>query len=71
MSSTINANMAECIRSATHIGFNRHHNICNGTIYDVPWGMGDWIMVLLLGGSLLAAIALLCAVIVLFVKAEL
>lgn len=39
----INANVAQCLNSAMHLGFTRVHNICSGTTYDVPWGTVDWI----------------------------
>lgn len=62
--STINANVAECLKSMSHVGFTRVHNLCTGTVTDVPWGAGDWI----LGGTLLGFIAA-CALIMLALAA--
>lgn len=51
----VNVNAAECIRSATHIGFERIHNICSGAVVDVPWGAGDWVGAAAVSGLLLVA----------------
>lgn len=39
---TVNANVAKCLQSMTHLGFQRIHNLCSGAITDVPWGFGEW-----------------------------
>lgn len=46
---TINANLAQCIQKMTHVGFTRVHNVCSGSVTDVPWGLGDWVLIVGLG----------------------
>jgi uncharacterized membrane protein YukC len=53
---TINANLNQCIKSATNFGETIYTNVCNGTIATVPWGTFDWFGVGLAG---LGALALL------------
>ena len=48
----INQNVAMCIVKANNIGSTAVHNICNGTTQVVPWGSGDWVAALGLGGLL-------------------
>lgn len=43
----VNLNSAECLKSMTHFGFDRVHNICTGAVIDVPWGMFEYATVLL------------------------
>jgi hypothetical protein len=26
----------------SHFGYERIHNVCNGTFVDVQWGIGEW-----------------------------
>lgn len=52
---TVALNSADCIKSMMHFGFSRIHNICSGTIVDVPWGMMDWVMAMALIGFFLTA----------------
>ncbi len=51
---TINANLAECLKSAMHWGFTRVHNVCAGTTNDVPFGLLDWIACFGVGALMLA-----------------
>ena len=41
--SDLNVNMAQCLRDVTHLGYTRIFNACNGTHYDLPWGLGSWL----------------------------
>lgn len=34
----------ECLKATSHIGGTTWHNVCNGAVNYVPWGMGDWIL---------------------------
>lgn len=58
----VNLNAADCLRSVSDIGMNHVHNICTGTITDVPWGQADWllavILTIFLGGAGLLFIAM-------------
>ena len=61
MDQTINANMAQCIKSVTHIGHNAHHNICNGTVTNLPWGAGEWVLALFLAATLVGLVLILAS----------
>lgn len=39
----LNINAAQCMKTASHFGFERVHNICAQTVTDVPWGSADWV----------------------------
>lgn len=39
---TIDFNAAECIKTMSDWGVNHVHNICAGTVQDLPWGTADW-----------------------------
>jgi hypothetical protein len=39
---SVNLNQAECLKSMSHFGYERIHNVCNGTFVDVQWGIGEW-----------------------------
>ena len=41
----------ECVKSINQIGYTTYQNICDGTMYNVQWGVGDW-----LGGGIIAFI---------------
>jgi hypothetical protein len=41
---TINANMAKCIQSVSHLGYTSYHNICTGAVTDLSWGGPDWVL---------------------------
>lgn len=43
MDGTLNLNQAECLRDVVQLGFTQVHNVCAGTITNVPWGMADWL----------------------------
>ncbi len=49
----VNVNSADCLRTATNIGYDTVHNICTGTSTNVPWGDG---MYLFLAGAALLLI---------------
>lgn len=55
--STINANIAECIKSKSYWGYDRFTNICNGTVTELTWGITDW-MALIFFSALLIAVVL-------------
>lgn len=38
----LNVNAAQCMKTASHFGFERVHNVCTKTVTDVPWGSADW-----------------------------
>ena len=42
---TLNQNIAECLRSTSHIGGTTVRNICSGVDTYVPWGSMDWVVV--------------------------
>jgi hypothetical protein len=50
----INLNQADCLRSVSDFGTTTVHNICNGSINEVPWGSADWVLasVLLVIGAM-------------------
>lgn len=58
----VNLNAADCLRSVSDIWSTHVHNICTGTIADVPWGSADWVLAivltLLFGGMGLAMLAM-------------
>jgi len=54
----VNVNSAECLKTATNIGYDTVHNICSGAATNVPWGAGDWVGAIFLG-SFMGALALL------------
>jgi hypothetical protein len=63
---TINANLAECLKSVGNIGYTSVHNVCSGTVTVVPWGHVDW-----LGMGILCVFALaLLTIAALFLKHE-
>jgi len=35
-------NYAQCIKQEAHWGYDKFHNICNGTWNTVHWGSMDW-----------------------------
>jgi hypothetical protein len=37
-----------CLRSVSHIGYERVHNVCSNTVTDVPWGPFGWLGALVL-----------------------
>jgi hypothetical protein len=44
MSQTIeNLEFSQCVKSATHFGKTVYHNLCTGTVNEVPWGGVDWL----------------------------
>lgn len=58
----VNLNASDCLRSVSDIGSTHVHNICTGTITDVPWGSADWmfaiVFALFLGGIGLMMLAM-------------
>ncbi len=49
---TVNLNQAECLKSVSHWGFTRVHNVCNGNVVEVPWSALDYAGNIGLGGLL-------------------
>ncbi len=47
-----------CIQKVRDIGVTHLHNICNGTITNIPWGSTDWIMTVMFGGFFLIVMAM-------------
>ena len=47
--------LSECLVKMTHWGFTRVHNVCSSTVVDVPWGIGDWLMMFLTFAFMLGA----------------
>lgn len=60
MDQTLNANVANCLQTANHFGFTRVHNVCSGTITDVPWGTAD-IALGIVGGAFILSMVLIFA----------
>jgi len=44
----INLNQAECLKPINNFGNTVYQNVCDGTFTQVPWGSGDWLVILLL-----------------------
>ena len=38
-----------CLQTISNIGSSKIVNICTGQINVIPWGSGDWILVIFLG----------------------
>lgn len=45
----VNLNAANCLKSVSDFGVEHVHNICTGTITDVPWGSADWLIACVVG----------------------
>ena len=46
---TLNQNqIADCLKPISNIGHTIYQNVCNGTSTQVPWGVGDWFLALLI-----------------------
>lgn len=63
----LNVNAAQCMKTASHFGFERVHNVCTQTVTDVPWGSADWAglgVVAVLAVFVMAVFAALAAMIV-------
>ncbi len=43
-----NNNQSECIKDYQKIGVTVYQNICNGERTEVPWGIGGWLILVLL-----------------------
>ena len=48
-------NYSQCIKQEAHWGYDKWHNICNGTWNSVNWGSFDWTVAMLGPVFLLAA----------------
>ena len=59
MSQTLNANIAQCFKTQSNIGYDRIYDICHHTQAVVPWGTADWVGAVLLGGFVIVAVTLL------------
>lgn len=46
----LNLNATECLVRRIDFGVMHIHNVCNGSVVDVPWGMTDWAAVALISG---------------------
>lgn len=68
LETTINANVAECLKTMSHFGFSRVHNICTGAVIDVPWGIGDWIMGAFFSGLFIAMFLMILGMGILIVR---
>ena len=38
----LNQNASQCIQTVNNFGSTAYHNICTGTVSNVPWGTLDW-----------------------------
>jgi hypothetical protein len=38
----INISRSNCIKPVEHLGSTSYHNICNGTLTEVPWGINHY-----------------------------
>jgi hypothetical protein len=52
MTEDLNVNLAKCLKESTDFGVNHIHNICTGSVVDVPWGSVDWLLCIGLIGFL-------------------
>lgn len=68
MTETLNANIADCLRTAHHIGFNRVYNICDGSVHDIVWGGGDWVFAALATSFAAACIVIFASITVMVVR---
>jgi hypothetical protein len=50
MQQTLNFNYSQCIKQASHWGYDKFYNVCNGVgdWITVPWGASDWTAAILL-----------------------
>jgi hypothetical protein len=39
-------NTTECLKTVTRLGHTEYHNICNGQVVTLDWGLSGWIEVL-------------------------
>ena len=44
----LNQNAAQCLHSASYFGKEVIYNICNNTNTEIPWGGGDWALLVFL-----------------------
>jgi hypothetical protein len=55
--SDTNINFAKCLQETTDWGVSHIHNVCNGSVTDVPWGSMNYLgAVAAIAGCLLAAL---------------
>ncbi|MBU1092580.1 hypothetical protein KJ836_02845 [Patescibacteria group bacterium] len=52
----INLNQAECLKPINNFGNTVYQNVCDGTVTQVPWGSGDWLVVLFFVAIVVSAI---------------
>lgn len=43
MMNETNVNLSKCIQEVHGIGVDYFHNICDGSVVNLSWGLGDWI----------------------------
>ncbi|UXS01676.1 hypothetical protein [Agrobacterium tumefaciens] len=46
--SSVDLNMAQCLRDVSRFGYNEIHNVCTGAVTTVPWGILEWFGVAIL-----------------------
>ncbi len=58
MDQTVNANIAQCLVTKNHWGYDSIINVCTGSVRNVDWAMGDYAVaaLMLLLGLMLAAV---------------
>lgn len=44
----VNLNLSTCFKEINHLGSTTYQNICNNTQSVVPWGVADWVVVVLI-----------------------
>jgi hypothetical protein len=63
-----NVNLSKCIQDVTDFGVTHVHNICSGTVTDLPWGSADWCLALVISALGIAFIAMNVALAVTIIK---
>lgn len=67
----LNLNSTECLVTKFEIGHDVIHNICTGEKQLIEWGVGDWMLLVATGCSIMVvviAVLLLVAMIVTMVR---
>ena len=63
-----NVNLAECLKTVSDFGVNHIHNVCSGSITDVPWGSVDWLGFFGIAGFIIAVILMFGAMATMIIR---
>lgn len=63
MEQTVNANIAQCLVTKNHWGYDSIINICTGSVRNVEWALGDYasVGIFALTGLMLVGVLLMIA----------